>query len=355
MDHGQVAQSVPLPPIPMVMPLPVQPDKDLHLQSRRQVWSDYWQQGALHSLCGSLPDGLDGAIRDFWLAAFASCPRQGRMLDLCTGNGAIPKLACESGIARFERVDAIDLATLAPAWLATAPQACRQAIVFHGGIRAEDLPFEPGTFELITSQYGLEYCHLDQAVPELARIAKPGAGLALVVHHAGSRLFEVAREEASSIDWLLSADGPLPAAAAMYGYLAMAAAGQGGRLSGDQAAASARDRLNAVMQALVQRSEQSAYPDVLFEARDFIAGQIQALMQRTWTLEQTRYAHETWRGQLEAAAFRHRELCNHALDAAATLRLTGLLTREGFTDMSSQLLQQQSHLVGWRITATRQH
>jgi SAM-dependent methyltransferase len=337
----------------MVTPLPAQPDIDPLLQPRRQVWSDYWRQGALHSLCGSVASGLDGGIRDFWLQAFSAAPQQGRLLDVCTGNGVIPRLACESASGRFARVDAIDLATLAPGWLAAAPEACRQATFFHGGIPAETLPFGPATFDLVTSQFGLEYCRTDLAVPELARVAKPGAGLALLLHHADSRLADVAREEAGSIQWLRSADGPLAAAAAIYPYLSMAASGQRDRLTADPQAAPARDQLNAAMHALVQRSERSAYPDLLFEARDLVAAHIQAIMQRSLTAARATAALDAWAAGLDAAAFRHRELCGHALDASAAALLAEAFSNVGFDDLALQPLHHEAHLMGWCMTGTR--
>ncbi len=338
----------------MVTPLPAQTDIDPLLQPRRQVWSDYWRQGALHSLCGSVAVGLDGGIRDFWMQAFSAAPEQGRLLDVCTGNGVIPRLACESASARFARVDAIDLATLAPEWLALAPKACQQTTFFHGGIAAEALPFAPATFDVLTSQFGLEYCSIDLAVPELARVSKPGASLALLMHHAGSRLADVAREEAGSIQWLRSTDGPLAAAAAIYPYLAMAASGQRDRLSADPQAAPARGRLNAAMQALIEQSERSAYPDILFEARDLVAAHVQAIMQRSLTVVQATAALDAWAAGLDAAAFRHRELCDHALDASAAALLVEALSNAGFDDLTLQPLHHEAHLMGWSMTGTRQ-
>ena len=35
----------------------------------------------------------DGEVAEFWQAAFAQVPPAGRMIDLCTGNGAIALLA----------------------------------------------------------------------------------------------------------------------------------------------------------------------------------------------------------------------------------------------------------------------
>src|SRR3546814_8259947 len=75
------------------------------------------------------------------------------MLDIATGNGPIPQLACTHCAGRaagMPRIDAIDLAQVAPAWVSSQPTPCRQALHFHSGVSAEALPFrsEEHTSEL---------------------------------------------------------------------------------------------------------------------------------------------------------------------------------------------------------------
>ena len=62
--------------------------------ARRQAWSDYWRAGPLHSLAGSFQDNYEGPIRAFWEAALAGLTANDRVLDIGTGNGALPALAC---------------------------------------------------------------------------------------------------------------------------------------------------------------------------------------------------------------------------------------------------------------------
>ena len=57
---------------------------------RRQAWSSYWAQGALHSCTGSFDARYSGAIGAFWDAVVAEIPPGSRVLDLATGNGALP-------------------------------------------------------------------------------------------------------------------------------------------------------------------------------------------------------------------------------------------------------------------------
>src|SRR3546814_5678640 len=93
------------------------------------------------------------------------------------------------------RIDAIDLAQVAPAWVSSQPAPCRQALHFHSGVFAEALPFDDNSFDLVTSQYGIEYCDDVRTTPEVARVLAPDGRVALLLHHADSRLAQVAREE----------------------------------------------------------------------------------------------------------------------------------------------------------------
>src|SRR3546814_5526707 len=115
------------------------------------------------------------------------------MLDIATGNGPIPQLACTHCAAGMPRIDAIDLAQVAPAWVSSQPAPCRQALHFHSGVSAEALPFDDNSFDLVTSQYGIEYCDDVRTAPEVARVLAPDGRAALLLPHADSRLAQVAR------------------------------------------------------------------------------------------------------------------------------------------------------------------
>src|SRR5690606_38242574 len=68
----------------------------IDIERRRGAWSSYWAAGALHSCIGSLVEDQDGGIGRFWRACFAGLGDGDRVLDLGTGNGALPKLLLES-------------------------------------------------------------------------------------------------------------------------------------------------------------------------------------------------------------------------------------------------------------------
>lgn len=313
------------------------------LPTREQVWTRYWASGAAHSCGTSYGERYGGAIAAFWRAVHDDTPVGSRVLDVATGSGAIPRLW--RSWRSTDTWDAVDLSASTPLWMAEAGPGLR----FHGSVRAESLPFTDASFDLVTSQYGLEYCDLALAVPELLRVRAPRGGIALVLHHARSRPVALAGVELSHLQWALGPQGLIGACADMLGPVAEAATPQGReRLVGDRAAEAARVRFNAAQVALQGRAKDADGADVLGE----IQATVGALLQRAM-----RHGAANARGHLEAwtlALTDHRvrleELCRHALDDAAARALGAQVASTGLrADLGT--LEEGPHLMGWTLRA----
>ena len=63
----------------------------------------------------------------------------------------------------------------------------------------EALPFPQGSFSAAVSQFGYEYCDLQAAAVELARVLKPGSMFSFVVHHSLSRIVRNGRARRAAI------------------------------------------------------------------------------------------------------------------------------------------------------------
>lgn len=163
-------------------------------------WSDYWASGALTSLPQDFAFNYDGEVERFWHEQFDTLPESGKMLDICTGNGAIALLAAAWAAAQDRTIEiaAVDAADIRPDAIARRrPDVAElvEGIQFHGRTSVEALPFEDQSFDLVTSQYGLEYCRLDTAAGELARVIRPGGCLAVLAHEASTEVIETMAEE----------------------------------------------------------------------------------------------------------------------------------------------------------------
>lgn len=158
-------------------------------------WSDYWAAGRLTSLPDDFAANYEGEIAAFWSAQFRDVPEGGRMLDVCTGNGPIPLLAAADFAARGNHVElvAIDAASIDPATVASkypalASLVARVRFVGNSPIESHELP--AAHFDLVTSQYGIEYADWDAAARQVAHALKPGGRLAVICHCASPDMLQ---------------------------------------------------------------------------------------------------------------------------------------------------------------------
>ena len=125
-----------------------------------------------------LGSGPGRALEGFWRELFASVPPGARVLEIGCGGGHVSLWAAETG--RGFRIVASDLHA--------RPEGVHRhpAISFVGGARAEALPFASGSFDLVVSNFAVEYGQPEKAYPELIRVLAPHASAALVLHSADS-------------------------------------------------------------------------------------------------------------------------------------------------------------------------
>ncbi|SHH21716.1 class I SAM-dependent methyltransferase [Massilia sp. CF038] len=321
------------------------------LDERRAVWTRYWSQGATHSCGGSFGSRYEGALAQFWRGAFATLAPGARVLDIATGNGALPQLLVDFDPQGQIACDAIDLATLAPAWFDALPPARRAQLRFHGQQAAEALPFADASVDMVISQYGLEYTDLARTVPELLRVCKPDGQVRLVCHHAEARPVQLAHTELAHLDWLTAPEGMLDTALGMIGPVARAATEQGrAALAQDTAAQAVRERFNTLQDALAAQAAGSNCPDVLVEVRQALATILNMAMRDGAASAQAALA--ALRAQLADAALRLAELRDYALDADAAAQLGRTLAGAEGTLALAPILEQDV-LMGWAISVQR--
>jgi SAM-dependent methyltransferase len=314
------------------------------LQRRQQAWTRYWQSGASHSCGTSYGVHYGGPIAAFWRGVQDRTAIGSRLLDVASGSAAIPRLWRSGRLG--DTWHAVDLAALAPAWVAEAGPGFH----FHPGVRAEALPFPDASFDLVTSQYGLEYCDLLPAVREVLRVRAPAGRIALVLHHSASRPVQLARVELAHLDWALGPEGLVAAGAAMIDPVAQARTAQGrARLISDPAAERIRLHFNAAQSALGERARQAPDgADVLGEVRDSVGALLQIAMSQG-----AGRAHErlsSWLATMADHRLRLAELCSHALDTQAVQGLQGQMES---ADLQAELgtLHEGPHLMGWTLCA----
>lgn len=318
-------------------------------RQRQAVWARHWASGAAHSCAGSYGDTYGGVVAQFWRKQAAGLTADTRVLDIATGSGALPRLLRTLQPDAAWQMDAVDLAPVQPTWWQDLPAARQSLTRFHGGVSAESLPFADAQFDVVISQYGLEYADLPRAVAELLRVRARQGRVALVLHHVQARPVVLAAVEMAHIQWLRGDQGLLPAARLMLAPMARAATPEGrAQLAADADAAAHRRHFNACQQALEARLQVPDGADVLQEARAAVHALFGLAQQQgepaalaAWSALDAALADAHWRLD---------ELRRCALAPAAVAHLRDLL-RPAMPNSNVDVLQEGPHTMGWALTA----
>lgn len=162
------------------------------------AWDQYWQDGRLASCGGEGGAAYQAAITESWRGFFRTLPDGCRILDVCTGNGAIAFVARDSALERgiCFGIEAFDAAVIH----ASDPE---EMIHFSSRVRARSLPYPDDGFDAVISQYGFEYTDIDRSLPELARVSTPGCRLRFMTHAAEGVVVGQARRQLEEAEQLL--------------------------------------------------------------------------------------------------------------------------------------------------------
>lgn len=158
-------------------------------------WQTYYRSGAI-ATCPTTADGAyDQELKTVWSDFFGSLDDGARILDVGTGNGAVPMIAKESADLQGKQFDihGTDLANIDPLRFVVRGATSLAGVVFHPGISTTDLPFESHSFDAVTGHYALEYMPLQASLAEISRVLKPGAAARFVLHHSESLIVKNAQ------------------------------------------------------------------------------------------------------------------------------------------------------------------
>lgn len=312
------------------------------LPARKAAWTDYWASGALHSCPGSYAGNYGGAIGAYWDRHVASLPEGARILDIATGNGALPLRILERHGDGVE-IDAIDLAQPVPEWY--RPER-HPRIRFHGGVDMAATRFRQGRFDAVCSQFGIEYGGRPAALDEALRVLRPDGRLLLVVHHAASELLAVARAEADAHAWLVAEGGLLASAARMVHWLRVARSGQAlPPEAGEQ-----RQRYNLQVRELGARHGDGRARGLAIDVVQAVHGMLSNAGQGR--ADEAEVALAGYRRALANAQLRRQELLAHALSAEDVHAWLQRIERAMPTaTVRSRELRQQEGVLAWALEA----
>jgi SAM-dependent methyltransferase len=167
--------------------------------SEESVWSQRLD-GSDHFSC-STEWGPGEVIKYFWQDIFGSAKHGSRVLEIGCGSGQVSFWGAEAGRGlKFVASDRI-----------VAPGGSRfqhPDISYMGEVAAEQLPFAQDSFDLVVSNFAIEYAGFDMALSEAARVLAPGGTLILVLHSSDSGITQSSRQANSIYEALVRARVP---------------------------------------------------------------------------------------------------------------------------------------------------
>lgn len=168
------------------------------------TWSLYWAQDRLHSCVATDEDVDQAVLNDVWKSFAESLAADARVLDLATGNGAVPSALLLNKSTLL--IDAVDQADVDPAkFLKNNPELA--AVTFHANTDINKLPFKNNSYDAISSQFGIEYAGLGHASKSASKCLKPGGRLCFVIHHADSSIIKSSHAKIVEMQELLKPSG----------------------------------------------------------------------------------------------------------------------------------------------------
>ena len=172
---------------------------DKPVLSEESVWSQRLD-GSEHFSC-STEWGPGEVIKYFWQDIFGSVKAGSRVLEIGCGSGQVSFWGAEAG--RGLKIVASDR-IIAPG----GSQFQHPDIRFMGEVSAEQLPFAQDSFNLVISNFAIEYASFDMALSEAARVLAPGGSLILVLHSTDSGITQSSRQANSIHEALVRARVP---------------------------------------------------------------------------------------------------------------------------------------------------
>lgn len=167
----------------------------------KQHWSEYWNMGLLTSLPIDFKENYDGELASFWKEVIEEINDDSAVLDLCTGNGAIAILLKELSIQSGKNIHmtAVDASSIQPVKISTNfphKKELIDQINFISNCYVEDMnEVLNAGFDLIVSQYGVEYCETEAAAESVFNQLNNKGKFVFVAHSPDTAMLDYMRLE----------------------------------------------------------------------------------------------------------------------------------------------------------------
>jgi ubiquinone/menaquinone biosynthesis C-methylase UbiE len=169
-------------------------------------WETYYRGGAIAACPTGVASDYTLELRETWIEFFSRLASGAAVLDIGTGNGAIPLIARQTAtsLGRALEIHGVDLARINPPRYVAGGEQLFAGIRFYPGVAAESLPFAADSFAAVSGQYALEYTDVARSLAEVMRVLKADCDAQFIMHHADSIVVERARTSLQHSDAVLN-------------------------------------------------------------------------------------------------------------------------------------------------------
>lgn len=220
----------------------------------------------------------------------------------------------------------------------------------HGIVSdARSIPLESASYDIVTSQFGIDYAGLE-AIDEVARLVAPAGQLALLLHNRAGSIYSQCAASLEAVERMQRARF-IPRAIAMFehGFVACRGADRAGY---DAAARQFMPAMRAMESIMTQLGAHVA-DGTIIQLYDYV-NRIHGRMQHYDPPEVLSWL-ERLDSEMPAYAGRLASMCNVAIDARTFKQFCGSLERQGFTMLRSEALGDPDgdRPLAWALVAAK--
>lgn len=173
----------------------------------RKPWTDFWAaKGSNSQASGCIPSGLksiDLAQTHVWQSLARSLPKNARIVDLGSGDGAVLRKLL--AVRRDIKPVGVDYSSVLP----KPPKGAQ----FKCSVDMAQLPFAESSIDAVTSQFAYEYGSRVETASEIARILRPAGRLVMIVHLQDGPIVQHNMPRIEQLKWVLEEQQTLTRAA----------------------------------------------------------------------------------------------------------------------------------------------
>ncbi|MGB0936883.1 MAG: class I SAM-dependent methyltransferase [Colwellia sp.] len=307
-----------------------------------RFWSQYWQQNNVTSFGSSLKNGYTGALKEQWGSVFEQLKDEEKVLDLCTGNLSLVRLAKDS-LQSFANVEftGVDFAQIgANEFVENNPN-----VRLLGEVNIENLPFENEIFDHVISNFGIEYSDLSNSIAEAARVLKKGGKVDFICHHERSNLIKSSKEELAFISDVLKLNGPMSQLEALINAIHKEGLSKSlPQAKKDSEAESLRESLNKAMSELLDKYGSYLYNSEFMKFFKFIFSK---------QASDKLFALNSYKAELTGYQVRISAMVNSALNDESVSAFNKRLVNNGFEQPKNEAVFDENVMIGYKIASIK--